>query len=154
MVSFPSGYCSYVLSQPIYHLLLTLFILQVSLISILNSAQAYSTLHFTQRVYSGSKSALPATPSGSKSPVTPLSARTFGTWTVVQSVVRLYAAYNISNPAVYQLGLWTYGIAWAHFMSEWFIFKSTSWGAGLAGPVFVSTGSLVWMFAQWGYYVQ
>ena len=127
---------------------------KVSLVSVLNSAQAYSTLHFSQRVYCGSKSALPATPSGSTSPVTPLSSRTFGTWTLVQSVVRLYAAYNISNPAIYQLGIWTYGIAWAHFMSEWFIFKSTHMSAGLAGPVIVSTASLVWMFAQWGFYVQ
>jgi hypothetical protein len=136
-----------------YLKMLTSFPLQVSLVSVLNSAQAYSTLHYTQRVYSGSSS-LPKTPASTASPVTPLSARTFGTWTFISSVIRLYAAYHISNPQVYQLALWTYGIAWAHFMSEWWVFGTTKWGAGLAGPVFVSTGSLIWMGLQWGYYVQ
>lgn len=134
----------------------------MSVVSVANSIQAYSTLHFTQRVYCGP--ATPAKPSGtgatayptstSNSPVTPLSARTFGTWTFITSIVRLYAAYNIDNPVIYQLALWTYGVAFAHFVSEWVIFKTTSWGAPLAGPVIVSTSSLIWMFSQWGYYVK
>lgn len=86
--------------------------------------------------------------------MTPLSGRTFGTWTLLSSVIRLYAAYHISNPQVYELAFWSYSIAFAHFMSEWWIFGSTRWGAGLAGPVIVSTTSLTWMWSQWGYYVQ
>ncbi|KAI9798743.1 MAG: ergosterol biosynthesis protein [Piccolia ochrophora] len=123
--------------------LLPLWLLLISLVSILNSAQAYSTLKYTQRVYSAS----PAS-------VTALSARTFGTWTFLSSVIRLYAAYNISEPAFYQLAICTFVLAFLHFMSEWNIFKTAAWGAGLAGPVFVASGSLVWMLTQWGYYVQ
>ncbi|KAI9678317.1 MAG: ergosterol biosynthesis protein [Caeruleum heppii] len=127
---------------PAHDGLLPKWLLLVSLVSVLNSAQAYSTLHFTQRVYS-------STPS----PVTRLSARTFGTWTLVSSIVRLYAAYSIDNPQIYQLALWTYAVAFSHFVSEWQVFGTTRWGKGLAGPIFVSTGSLVWMLMQWGYYV-
>ena len=116
--------------------------LQISAVSVLNSAQAYSTLNLTKRVYSA----------GSNQ-VTPLGARTFGTWTFLSSVIRLYAAYNISDPLIYQLALWTYVIAFIHFVSEWQVFGTARWGAGLAGPVFVSTGTLAWMLSQWTAYV-
>lgn len=85
--------------------------------------------------------------------VTPLSARTFGTWTLVQSIVRLYAAYNISNPQIYQLAYLTYLVAGLHFMGEWLVFKTAKWGAPLAGPIIVSSSSLLWMTVQWGFYV-
>ena len=52
------------------------------------------------------------------------------------------------------MAYWTYVIAFAHFMSEWFFFKTARWGAPLAGPVVVATSSLVWMGVQWGYYVK
>jgi hypothetical protein len=68
--------------------------------------------------------------------------------------VRVYAAYNIDHPAFYQLAFITYVVAWAHFTSEWFGFKTARWGEGLAGPVVVSNLSIVWMLAQWGYYVR
>lgn len=140
--------------------LLPKWLLLVSVISALNSAQAYKTLHFTQRVYSGSADrpslVSKAYPNAQapNSPVTPLMSRTFGTWTFLSSVIRMYAAYHIDEPVVYQLALWTYGIAWSHFVSEWLVFRSASWGAGLASPVIVATSSLCWMLSQWGFYVQ
>jgi len=133
--------------------LLPQWLLLVSIIAVGNSIQAYSTLTFTSQVYAGSSSDIPKTPSSSTSPATPLSSRTFGTWTLIQSIVRLYAAYNIDNPQIYQMAILTYAVAWLHFMSEWWVFGTARWGRGLAGPVFVATGSLVWMSAQWGYYI-
>ena len=141
-------------SQP-----LTVSTHQISVVSMANSIQSYTTLSATQKVYLGS---LPPTSSQSKSqpnpsansPVTGLSARTFGTWTAITAVVRLYAAYHIEQQAMYELALWTFGVAWAHFMSEWWIFRTARWGAGLAGPVAVSTSSLIWMWLQWDYYVK
>ena len=88
------------------------------------------------------------------SPVTPLSARTFGTWTAISSIVRLYAAYNIQAPVVYQLCFWTFVVAGFHFYSEWLVFGTARFGRGLAGPLAVATGSGVWMIAQWGGYVR
>ena len=110
--------------------------------SVGNTVQAYMTTDNTREVYSRSGSETSA-----------LSSRIFGTWTIVSAMIRLYAAYNISNPQIYQLAIGAYAIAWAHFMSEWMVFKTVAWGRGLAGPVLISTGSLVWMFSQWGYYV-
>ncbi|KAF2796688.1 ergosterol biosynthesis protein-like protein [Melanomma pulvis-pyrius CBS 109.77] len=141
--------------------LLPKWLLLVAVISIGNSIQSYSTLRYTRRIYTP---ASPPSPSGVpprtlKSPetpsqVTPLSARTFGTWTLLTSIVRLHAAYNIHDPVIYKLALWTYGVAWLHFMSEWWVYGTTKWGMPLAGPVFVSTGSLLWMGLQWGFYVK
>ncbi|KAI0995558.1 hypothetical protein K3495_g12621 [Podosphaera aphanis] len=131
--------------------LLPLWLLFISVISIGNSIQAYCTLSYTARVYNGS-SAWRKNPASWQSPVTPLSARTFGTWTTIQSLVRMYAAYNISEVAFYQLAFCTFLVAFGHFMSEWIIYRTTSWGPGLAGPIFVSTGTLAWMLVQWNYY--
>lgn len=89
----------------------------------------------------------------SPSPVTPLSARTFGTWTAITAIIRLYAAYHIKETAVYELALWSFGIAWLHFVSEWMVFQTTRLGPGLIGPLIVSTGSLVWMSMQRDYYL-
>ena len=120
--------------------------------------QAYLTLTYTQRVYEGTVTPPKSSPKGVTepriSPVTSLSARTFGTWTLLSSIIRLYAAYNISNPLIYQLAICTYAIAWGHFMSEWLIFGTAKWGRGLVGPVCVATGSLVWMTTCWAEYVR
>lgn len=116
---------------------------QVSIVSILNSVQAYATLSYTRQIYKAQPTE-----------VTGLSGRTFGTWTAMASIVRLYASLNIHDPRFYQLAIATYGIAWLHFVSEWLIFKTAGWGKGLGAPVFVSTGSLIWMFSVWGSYVQ
>ena len=138
---------------------------KVSLVSIGNSIQAYTTLEYTSRVYSGPKtvpssqtpktvSAYPVSKLAPNSLATPLSSRTFGTWTLVQSIVRIYAAYNIDNRQIYQIAYWTYVVAFAHFMSEWFFYKTAKWGSPLAGPVIIATGSLVWMAVQYGFYVK
>lgn len=107
-----------------------------------NTIQAYLTTKNTREVYMRS---------GQET--TALTSRIFGTWTLISAVVRLYAAYNISNPQVYELALVVYTIAWVHFVSEWVVFGTAAWGRGLAGPVLISTGSLVWMFSQWAFYV-
>lgn len=137
-----------------------LIIQQLSVVSIGNSIQAYASLYGTQQVYNGPAQKIPSgIPAStiakqSTSPVTPLQARTFGTWTALSSIIRLYAAYNIHDPLVYQLAIWTYVIAFGHFISEWLVFGSASWGRGIAGPVFVASISLTWMLSQWGGYVQ
>ena len=116
---------------------------QVSLISVGNSIQAYSTLTYTREIYGLAPHQ-----------VTSLSGRTFGTWTFLSSIIRLYAALNIHDPLVFQLALATYGVAWLHFVSEWVGFGTARWGRALAGPVVVSTGTLAWMLSTWGSYVQ
>lgn len=137
---------------------------KISVVSIANSIQAYVSLAGTKEVYSGTPDAvssskplpdgIPArTAKADSSPVTGLSARTFGTWTALSSIIRLYAAYHINDPLVYELALWTFGLAFGHFAIEWLVFGTARWGRGLAGPVLVSTGTGAWMLAQWSSYV-
>lgn len=132
---------------------------KIAIVSIGNSVSCYISLDGSRAVYTGTSGKKPSsTASSSKaidsSPVNALSARTFGTWTALSSIVRMYAAYNINNPQVYEICLWTYGIAFAHFFSEWLVFGSARWGKGLGSPVAVSTITTVWMLSQWGNYVQ
>ncbi|CZT19335.1 related to ERG28 Protein involved in synthesis of ergosterol [Ramularia collo-cygni] len=146
--------------------LLPKWLLFIAIVSIGNSIQCYISLDGSRAVYTGTdnnkkkpspKKTSPnpkPSESTSSSPVNALSARTFGTWTALSSIVRMYAAYNINNPQVYEICLWTYGIAFAHFFSEWLVFGSARWGKGLGSPVAVSTVTTVWMLSQWGYYVR
>ncbi|KAL3428479.1 Erg28 like protein [Phlyctema vagabunda] len=131
--------------------LLPQWLVLISVVAIANSVQAYATLSYTKRVYLG-----PVAPKGgvSQSPATPLSSRTWGTWTLLQGIVRLHAAYDISNPLMYRLAMLTYIVASWHFLSEWFIFKSARFGPGIIAPVAVAITSLVWMLNQWSYYVK
>lgn len=69
-----------------------------------NSVQAYVTLKYTSEVYSG------PTPD-SPSPATALSGRTFGTWTFLVSLVRLYAAFHINEKHWYELAMWTFAVS-------------------------------------------
>jgi len=87
----------------------------------------------------------------------------FRVWTVLSGVVRLYAAYNINLKecvldsllvikasadayyllwtGIYDLTLFTYLFAFAHFGSELLIFRTASVGPGALSPVVVSSES-------------
>ncbi|KAF3937944.1 hypothetical protein ABW19_dt0201555 [Dactylella cylindrospora] len=133
------GIWSYLPLAPGY---LPKFLLFVSVVSVFNSAQTYSTLKFTKRVYSGK----PFEVNG-------LSSRTFGTWTLLAALVRFYAAYNISDPAVYDICIGTFVIAGWHFFSEWLYFGTARIGDGLTGPLIAATTGLTWMLSQREYYL-
>lgn len=61
--------------------------LLVGTIALLNGAQNFIKPSFSRKVY---------TLAGAN--VTPLSARCFGTWNITSAIIRIYAAYNLSNP--------------------------------------------------------
>ncbi|KAF5367395.1 hypothetical protein D9758_003770 [Tetrapyrgos nigripes] len=112
----------------------------VATTALFNTIQNFFTLKLTQRIYTQQ--------------VTPLHARTFAIWTLTSAVVRFYAAYNIHVKAVYDITLFTYLIAFAHFSSEYFIFRSAKLDIPLLSPFVVSVASMIWMFMQYDYYVQ
>ncbi|GMM52507.1 Erg28 protein [Starmerella bacillaris] len=129
MVSIPSG-------------LLPKWMLLISAVSIFNSIQCYlGDLSLSRRVYNNKPNE-----------VTPLSNRTFGTWTAAVAVIRFYAAYNLSNPAVYSIAYSTFLIAGFHFLCEWLVFRTTNLGKGLLGPLFVAGVTSVWMYYVKGQY--
>jgi hypothetical protein len=108
--------------------------------------QCYFDPKYPEKIYAGAMSTSP-------SDVSPLSSRTFGTWTILSAVIRLYAAYYTDNKAVYELATWTFGIALVHFSMEWMVFKTTRLTAGFIAPLCVASGSLTWMLLQKEAYV-
>lgn len=126
--------------------LLPKWLLFVSAVSVFNSAQCYlGGPDLTRRVY-------PRQPDQ----VTSLSVRTFGTWTFLSCVIRMYAALNITNSQVYDLAIASYLIAGFHFVSEWLVFHTTDTrkGSGLYGPLVVASLSATWMLTQRSFYAQ
>ncbi|BGP17152.1 ergosterol biosynthesis protein [Rhodosporidiobolus nylandii] len=95
-------------------------------LAVFNSVQTFLTTSLTRRVYSRS--------AGS---VNPLQARTFGVWTLMSALVRIYAAYNISSKPMYDLALASYVLALGHFASEFLVFR-TAGLVGVASPFIVA----------------
>ena len=85
--------------------------------------------------------------------VTSHSSRLFGTWNLLSTIVRIYAAYHINEQTVYTLALWTYIVALAHFGSEWLIFGTTG-GKGMLTAEIPPVVSIIWMLWQWDQYLQ
>ncbi|KAF9994350.1 ergosterol biosynthesis protein [Modicella reniformis] len=115
----------------------------VGVTSFLNTFQAFYTLTATRRIYANKPHE-----------VTTLSGRTFGVWTLLSSVVRLYGAFNLHLAPMYQITLCTFGIAWIHFMSEFFVFRTAKITGPFLAPCIVATSSLIWMVSQYGHYVK
>ena len=86
--------------------------------------------------------------------MTPLAARLFGTWTTVACLVRLYAAYNLHIGPMYDIAMWTYVIAFGHFASELFVYKSMTFGLPQFFSFLFATTALVWMPSVRSHYVQ
>lgn len=109
---------------------------QVSVVSAVNSLQAYFSADYTSKLYTNGSIA-----------VEPLSGRVFGTWTFLSAVIRMTAAYNINNSVAYDLALWTYGIALTHFVGE-LVFGNASLRGRFLSPLIVASSSLAWMLTQ------
>ncbi|EMG50995.1 ERG28 Ergosterol biosynthetic protein 28 [Candida maltosa Xu316] len=118
------------------------WLLFISVVSAFNSVQTYQNNTLTRRVYEGNPNE-----------VTGLSARTFGTWTLITSIVRGYAAYHLQVAPIYELAQFTFLVAGFHFVSEWLYYGTAKLGKGLAGPLVVSSASLIWMYLQKDFYV-
>lgn len=117
------------------------------MVSAANSLQAYSSESYAAQLYN-------ARDATTGKPFTnPLSSRMFGTWTFLSSVVRGYAAYNITTPVAYDLAIWTYGIALVHFVGEWLGFGSAVFKGRFIAPLIVASSSLAWMLTQRAFYL-
>ncbi|EIW79985.1 Erg28-like protein [Coniophora puteana RWD-64-598 SS2] len=124
--------------------LLPKFQLVAASLSIFNTVQNFATLKFTRRLYG-------LAPPQS---VTNLHARTFAVWTLTSAVVRGYAAYHINNKSIYDMALLTYLIAFGHFTSEIFVYRTAKVMSPVFSTLVISTVSLVWMTTQYDFYVK
>ncbi|KAL6901462.1 transmembrane domain-containing protein [Trichoderma evansii] len=155
--------------------ILPYYMLILSVVSIGNSLQAYTTLHFSRRVYNGRFIRNPKLPPASAKfdpedsakklvhaqndpkatdQLTPLAGRLFGTWTIITSIVRCYAAYHLNSGPMYNIAIWTYVVALGHFASELFVFKSMTFGLPQIFPFTLATTALIWMPMVRDHYVQ
>lgn len=72
---------------------------------------------------------------------------------VYTSLTRIYAAYNITNPQVYDLAMWSFaGVVFLN-TSEMLVyrtsrFKEAAWAIGNASSAFL------WMYLQRDWYLQ
>ncbi|EXJ80659.1 hypothetical protein A1O3_06943 [Capronia epimyces CBS 606.96] len=140
---------------------LPLFILFVSSLitvgvtAIGNAIQCYTTLSYTQRLYPGQASTAPGKPSNVQSSLaTPLSSRTFGTWTLAVGIVRVFAAYHINEASWYQMQMLTNVVGLVHFGLEAFVYKTSPPSGPWLAPVSVASIGTLWSIAQYGYYVK
>lgn len=148
---------------------------QVSVAAIGNSIQNLVTLHYTRRIYNGLfvsnptaaspdsvTKLIPATTAAKQNKpaaapsdqVTPLAARLFGVYTILAGVIRIYGAYRVNDPTLYQLCLFTHVLAASHFTSEILVFKTLKLGWEHAFPLAAGFGGSAWMTLQYSNYVR
>lgn len=124
--------------------------------SSINSLQCYISPSYASQLYNASQNSDGDNHNNANntnnSAATPLSSRTFGTWTFLSAIIRMYAAYHIYDPLVYDIARWTYGIALLHFVSEWLVFGTARAQGRFLGPLIVASTSLGWMTLQKGWY--
>ncbi|KAJ5902867.1 Ergosterol biosynthetic protein 28 [Penicillium taxi] len=121
--------------------LLPKWLLFVSVVSAVNSVQSYVSPDYTSKLYTNGALAVGALPG-----------RVFGTWTFLSAVIRMTAAYNIDSPIAYNLAIWTYAIALAHFTGE-LIFGNAVLKGRFLSPLIVASSSVAWMLTQREFYL-
>ncbi|CAK9783131.1 unnamed protein product [Cutaneotrichosporon oleaginosum] len=122
--------------------ILPYWLLITSAASIYNVAQNYVTLKQSKEVYAGKPEQM-----------TPLAGRLFGAWTAMAAVVRLLAAYDISNQGLYDLAICAFGVATLHFTTEWLVFGTVKLNRGSIGPLLVGSSGMAWALTQRDYYL-
>jgi len=153
---------------------------QVGVVAVGNSIQNLVTLHYTRRIYSG---LFVRNPTVSRAPkttnfdpedsidkltqasstgkdvekaqdqVTPLTARVFGMWTALAGIIRIFAAYDITNPPLYQMSFLTHVMAALHFTSEIFVYKTVMLRWEVAFPVVAGWSGAIYMALQYQNYI-
>lgn len=76
---------------------------------------------------------------------TPLVSRLFGVWTLLAAGIRLSYVVSPDNHSVYVLTLLSFVLAFFHFSSEVFVYKTAPLTVGAIAPMIVSGVSCLWM---------
>ncbi|KIR67495.1 hypothetical protein I312_102306 [Cryptococcus bacillisporus CA1280] len=121
--------------------ILPYWLLLTSVAGTYNAVQNYFVIWQSKEVYAGKADEM-----------TFLAGRIFGAWTLLASLIRGMASYNIYDPLVYNLGIGTYALATFHFTTELLVFKSVKPNRASIGPLIVGWTGLIWMLTQREHY--
>ncbi|KAE9369789.1 hypothetical protein N431DRAFT_345217 [Stipitochalara longipes BDJ] len=120
---------------------LPIFLFFNSLVCFFISALSFFQFASARSIYQGA---------AASSQVTHLSIHTFGIWTFLSGLVRLYAAYNISSPQFYALVTWAYVASCIHYGSEALVYRTMKVGMfGTLMSFVVDGGGLIWLLLGW-----
>ncbi|KNC99028.1 uncharacterized protein SPPG_05977 [Spizellomyces punctatus DAOM BR117] len=121
------------------------YLLFVGTLAFYNGAQCFfPKMRVTSRIYSEKKGE-----------ATALMSRMMGLWTITSGLVRVYAAWNIHDRVLYNLTMYTFGLALFSFTTEVFVYKTAKisspgvWPALLISPI-----SLAWMWNSYADFVR
>ncbi|KAH7281482.1 hypothetical protein KP509_36G050200 [Ceratopteris richardii] len=84
----------------------------------------------------------------SKTSMTEIHGRTFGTWTLLTCTLCVLCARDLQNRSLYLATLLSFIYALGHFVTEFFIFGSMSSKNLLTVGFFAGT-SIIWMLLEW-----
>jgi CHASE2 domain-containing sensor protein len=82
-----------------------------------------------------------------------LNARFFALWVLLAGIIRFLCAIQPQNKALYACTLFTFIIAFFHFLSESLIYRTAYWyKSGIYSPLIISCASVIWMIYRWNHY--
>eukprot|EP00250_Pteridium_aquilinum_P004878 c15063_g1_i1 orf=136-528(+) len=84
----------------------------------------------------------------SKTTMTEIHGRTFGTWTLLTCTLCILCARNLQNRPLYMATFLSFVYALGHFATEFFIFDTMALKNILTVGFFAGT-SIVWMLLEW-----
>jgi hypothetical protein len=91
--------------------------------------------------------------SGPKAPPpTNLLAHVYGTKNIYTGLIRTYAAYNITNPVVYDLAILTFVGVLFLYGGEHLVYQNAKLREA-SFPYVLAGGGMLWMLTQRGYYL-
>ncbi|KAJ3237582.1 adenine phosphoribosyltransferase [Chytriomyces hyalinus] len=119
-------------------------VLFVSVLAVYNSIQCFiPALRLTHRIYARKPKE-----------ATALAARLMGLWTLTSAAIRIYTAYNMNDPACYNLCMLTYVLVTFSFTTEIFIHKTAPLSSpGVWPALLIATASLTYMIMYRDFYL-
>ncbi|KAJ5084490.1 ergosterol biosynthesis protein-like protein Erg28 [Penicillium alfredii] len=80
-----------------------------------------------------------------------LTAHLYGFKNIYTCLIRLYTAYHVSNPQLYDLAMWTWVGVFVLYISELLVFRTARMKEATY-PLVLSTLALTWMVSQRSWY--
>ncbi|XP_059161798.1 ergosterol biosynthetic protein 28 homolog isoform X1 [Physella acuta] len=140
--------CNMSNSTPFFVNFLRIWIAFVAVMAFGNTFQCFISSSYTyERLYTVSQNndLAVSTAFNTTQKVSDLTARLFGTWTLLSGITRLMCALFIYNKVLYHITIMSFVLALCHFSSEVFIYKTATLTAGIIAPLIVSSVSILLM---------